>query len=117
MDAKRKARNGRIRVVALLTTADHLTTWLGLRRPVDGFVVHEANPYAAWLFDFAGLVPGLVLDSVATFWELLLLVTPRRFSPEWNTAMLASVAVATGHAVTNNLFASAELGIAPFGVA
>lgn len=113
----RRARIGLILVVALLTTADHLTTWLCLRKPVDGFVVHEANPFAAWLFEFAGLVPGLVLDSVATFWVLLFLVTTRRFSPEWKTAMLASVAVATGYAVTNNLFAIAELGIAPFGVA
>ena len=111
----RRARIGLILVVVLLTAADHVTTWLCLRTPVDGFFVYEANPLAAWLFDAVGLVPGLVLDSVATFWALLFLASTRRFSTGWKTAMLGVVAVATGYAVANNLFAIADLGIGPFG--
>jgi len=103
--------------VLALTAADHLTTYLCLREPVTGFVVSEANPLAAWLFGEAGLIPGLVLDSIATFWALLFLVRTRRFSPQLKTAMLSFVALATSYAVTNNLFAIAALGIGPFGAA
>ena len=52
-----------LRLLALLTlmlsASDHWTTYLCLRRPVDGFDVTEANPLAAWLFDSVGLVEGL----------------------------------------------------------
>ena len=33
-----------------LTAADHWTTYLCLRAPVEGWQVTEANPLASWLF-------------------------------------------------------------------
>ncbi len=62
----------------LLTAADHWTTYLCLRAPVDGWLVTEANPIAEWLFGSLGLVPGLIIDSVVTIFALaFLLTTPR----------------------------------------
>ena len=110
-------RSALIGAVLILTAADHLTTWLCLREPVTGFVVTEVNPVAAWLFGQAGLVQGLVVDSLLTFAALLFLASSRRFSPQLKNAMLGFVAVATSYAVTNNLFAIAELGLGPFGAA
>jgi len=104
-----------VAAIALLTTADHLTTWMCLRAPIAGFTVTEANPFAEWLFARAGLVPGLVIDSAITLAALGYLATTTRFSPALRTAMLAVVAATTSYAVVNNLFAIAALGIGPFG--
>lgn len=106
-----------VAAVLMLTAADHWTTWLCLREPVTGFVVTEANPFAAWLFGHAGLVSGLVLDSLLTFGALLFLASTRRFSPRIKNALLVFASLATTYAVTNNLFAIAALGIGPFGAA
>jgi hypothetical protein len=110
-------RSTLIGAVLMLTAADHWTTWLCLREPVTGFVVTEANPFAAWLFGSTGLVAGLALDSVVTFGALLFLAGTRRFSPRLKNAMLAFVALATTYAVTNNVLAIVALGLGPFGAA
>jgi hypothetical protein len=101
--------------IAVLTCADHLTTWLCLSQPVGGWIVTEANPVAGWLFEGAGLVPGLLIDTLITIGALLFLATTPRFSPQLKTAMLSFVAVVSGYAVINNVFAIADLGIGPFG--
>ena len=110
-------RTALIGVILMLTAVDHLTTYLCLREPVAGYVVTEANPFAAWLFGHAGLVQGLILDSLITFAALLFLASTPRFSPRLKLAMLSFIALATSYAVTNNLFAVAALGIGPFGAA
>ena len=104
-------------VILILTTADHVTTYLCLTESPAGFTVTEANPAAAWLFAQAGLLQGLALDTLLTCAALLFLVGTTRFPPRLKTAMLASVAVATSVAVVNNVFAIIELGILPFGAA
>ena len=109
------ARTLLVAAIALLTAADHVTTWLCLREPVQGWVVAEANPFAAWLFAQTGLVPGLLIDSLVTLAALVYLATTTRFAPALRTAMLGVVAVTTAYAVVNNAFAIAELGIGPFG--
>jgi hypothetical protein len=103
--------------IVLLTGADHWTTYLCLSESFSGFAVTEANPAAAWLFGTAGLIQGLVLDTLITIAALVFLAGTRRFSPRLKTAMLSFVVLATSYAVTNNLFAIAELGLAPFGAA
>ena len=50
----------------LLTGADHWTTYLCLRMPVEGWEVIEANPLADWLFQVMGLVPGPAIDTAIT---------------------------------------------------
>ena len=42
----------------LLTGADHWTTYLCLRLPVEGWEVIEANPLADWLFQVAPSTSG-----------------------------------------------------------
>jgi len=103
--------------ILILTTADHVTTYLCLTEAAEGFQVSEANPVAAWLFARAGLLQGLALDTLLTCGALLFLAATPRFTPALKTAMLAFVTVATSLAVVNNLFAIAELGILPFGAA
>ena len=103
--------------ILVLTTAAHVTTYLCLTEPATGFQVREANPVAAWLFARAGLLQGLALAPLLTCAALVFLAATPRFTPALKSAMLAFVAVTTSLAVINNLFAIAELGIAPFGSA
>ena len=101
--------------IAVLTSADHLTTWLCLRQPVSDWIVTEANPVGVLLFNATGLVPGLLIDTVITIAALLFLATTPRFSPQLKTAMLSFVTIVTGYAVIHNIFVIADLGIGPFG--
>jgi len=104
-------------VILALTSADHWTTYLCLTQASSGWVVTEANPIAGWLFAHAGIVPGLVIDSLVTVAALVFLAGTQRFSPRLRIAMLGVVALATGYAVANNIFAIQALGIPLFGSA
>ena len=96
----------------LLTAADHWTTYVCLRAPVEGWVVNEANPIAQWLFARLGLVPGLAFDSAITLLAIGFLYSTQRFPRPLKAAFLAVVAAWTAHAVVNNVFAIRELGLA-----
>lgn len=96
----------------LLTAADHWTTYVCLRSPVDGWNVAEANPIADWLFRSVGLVPGLMLDSAVTLLAVAFLLATERFPRPVKTAFFAIVSVWTAHAVINNLVAIRDLGLA-----
>lgn len=100
----------------VLTGADHWTTYLCLRMPVEGWEVIEANPIADWLFGLLGLVPGLVLDSAITLAAVGFLLATRRFGLGLKAGLLAFIACTTGYAVINNLTAMRDLGLSPFGV-
>ena len=100
----------------LLTGADHWTTYLCLRTPVDGWEVVEANPIAEQLFEVAGLVPGLLLDSCVTLVAILFLVTTSRFGTGIKAALLGFITLTTSYAVANNLIAISDLGISPLGI-
>jgi len=108
-----------MRLLALLTllvsAADHWTTYLCLRRPVAGWDVVEANPLADWLFAAAGLVPGLMIDSVITVAGVgFLLVTST--VPGFAKGLFFCFVIAwTGFAVVNNLQAIEALGLSPLG--
>jgi uncharacterized protein YacL len=104
-----------ISAIVVLTCADHLTTWLCLSQPVSGWTVTEANPVADLLFQGAGLVPGLLIDSLVTVAALTFLASTSRFTPQLKAAMLAFITIVSGYAVLNNVFAIADLGIGPFG--
>jgi hypothetical protein len=104
-------------VILIMTTADHVTTYLCLTESPSGFTVTEANPAAAWLFSHAGLIQGLALDTLLTCGALLFLTATTRFTPMLKTGLLGFVAAATSLAVVNNVFAIIELGILPFGAA
>ncbi len=101
-----------IGLTLLLTAADHWTTYLCLRAPVEGWQVSEANPIADWLFARLGLLPGLALDSAVTLGAIAFLLTTPRIPRRLKLAFFAIVAVWTAHAVVNNLFAIRELGLA-----
>ncbi len=99
----------------LLSLADHWTTYLCLRAPVPGWQVIEANPWAAQLFEWVGLVPGLLIDTGVTVLALGVLIVTTRF-PEWLKLLLLGVVVTTtGLAVANNLEALFQLGLSPVG--
>jgi len=97
----------------LLTGADHWTTWLCLRGPVAGWEVTEANPIADWLFQSAGLVPGLAIDSIVTLAAVAYLLFSSAVPNVLKTAFLGLITVTTGFAVLNNLRAISEMGIWP----
>jgi len=99
----------------LLTGADHWTTYLCLRMPIDGWEVMEANPIADWLFQLAGLGPGLAIDTAITGTAIGFLLLSSSFGPRIKLSLLAFIATTTGYAVVNNLFAMRDLGLSPLG--
>lgn len=98
-------------ITALLSAADHWTTYLCLRAPVDGWRVSEANPISEWLFQTLGLVPGLFLDSVVTLIAILFLVGTPRIPTAAKSTFFALAAAWTAYAVFNNVTAIRVLGI------
>jgi len=96
-----------------LTGADHLTTWLCLRDPVVGWEVTEANPVADWLFQVAGLVPGLVIDSAITLAAVAFLLITATLPDVLKSAFLGLITVTTGYAVLNNVQAISAMGLWP----
>lgn len=104
--------NWLVGLTLLLTAADHWTTYLCLRAPVDGWSVREANPIAEWLFGRVGLVPGLALDTGLTLVSVGFLLATRRFPQRVKLVFFGIVAAWTAHAVINNFVAIRELGLA-----
>ncbi len=101
----------------VLTGADHLTTWLCLREHVQGWDVSEANPVAEWLFEVAGLVPGLAIDSAITLCAVAFLLTTGALPRNAKLGFLAVITLSTGYAVANNIQAIDAMGLWPGGVA
>jgi len=99
----------------LLSAADHWTTYLCLRSPVEGWLVSEANPIAQWLFDTLGLVPGLMVDSAVTVVAVAFLVTTPLLPRVVKGVFFAFVIGWTAYAVMNNLEAIRSLGLSPLG--
>jgi hypothetical protein len=100
----------------LLTGADHWTTYLCLRLPIQGWEVIEANPIADWLFGATGLVPGLWIDTVITLAAISFLLMTHRFAEGVKLGLLAFIATTTGYAVINNVGAMRDLGLLPAGI-
>ena len=98
----------------LLTGADHWTTYLCLRSPVEGWLVSEANPFAEWLFDWAGLGAGLAIDTAVTLGAVVFLVTTQVFGRSVKLGLLGVITASTGYAVFNNLGAITRMGLAPW---
>lgn len=98
----------------VLTGLDHWTTYLCLRAPVEGWLVSEANPFADWLFRWAGLDLGLAVDTTVTLAAVVFLVTTRVFAPTLKVGFLALITLSTGYAVVNNLGAIARMGLMPW---
>jgi hypothetical protein len=99
----------------LLSAADHWTTYLCLRTPVDGWQVVEANPIAHWLFGRFGLVPGLAIDSAFTLAAVAFLLTTRQVPSFAKAFFFVAVIVWTSCAVANNWHAMQALGLSPLG--
>ena len=99
-----------------LSAADHWTTYLCLRNPIEGWRVNEANPISEWLFTSIGLVPGLLLDSAVTILAVIFLVTTQRLPFAAKGVFFTLVSVSTAYAVFNNLRAIEALGLSPLGL-
>lgn len=97
-----------------LTCADHWTTWLCLHTPIEGWDVVEANPVAGWLFDRAGLGPGLVIDTLITLAAVAYLSLNATLAHGVKVALLTVITLTTGYAVLCNLGAITQMGIAPW---
>ena len=104
-------------LTVIFTAADHWTTYLCLRAPVESWQVTEANPIADWLFASVGLVPGLLVDSVVTVLAIGFLLTTPLVPPRLKTGFFVFVATWPGWAVTHNLGALRALGLSPWGFA
>jgi len=89
-------------LVVLLNAADNATTFLCLRAPVPGFDVFEANPAAHWLFDFMGLLPGLVFEMAVTTLAVGFLVATSHVPPRIKLALLIVLAALPAWAAINN---------------
>jgi len=98
----------------LLTCADHWTTYLCLSAPVEGWTVVEANPVAEWLFQWAGLNMGLLIDSILTLGAVLFLASTSVFGRTLKTSLFAVISLFTGYAVLNNLDAISRMGLGPW---
>ena len=98
----------------LLTCADHWTTYLCLHAPVEGWAVSEANPVADWLFQWAGLGAGLMIDSLVTLGAVVFLSKTNLFDHNIKIALLAAICLTTGYAVFNNLGAISQMGLSPW---
>jgi ATP/ADP translocase len=98
----------------LLTIADHWTTYLCLRQPIEGWVVTEANPIAEMLFESAGLAAGLAIDSLVTLAAVLFLFTTHLFHRHAKVAFLGIISLSTGYAVVHNIGAIVRMGLAPW---
>jgi hypothetical protein len=101
----------------VLSAADHWTTYLCLRSPLDGWEITEANPLAEWLFEAAGLVPGLWIDSAVTIMAVAFLLSTRQFSESTKIGFFSMIAAWTGIAVVNNLKAISTIGLSITGSA
>jgi hypothetical protein len=99
----------------LLAAADHWTTYLCLRQPIEGWLVLEANPISQWLFTTIGLVPALLLDSALTLAAVLFLAKSRILPVPAKGIFFGVVITWTAFAVANNLDAIQTLGLSPFG--
>ena len=99
----------------LLTAADHWTTYLCLRGPVQGWRVSEVNPLADWLFSTFGLVPGLMIDTTVTLAAVGFLLSTALFPRSAKGTCFTIIAVSTAWAVINNLRAIEVLGLSPLG--
>ncbi len=106
-----------VTLTALLTAADHWTTYLCLRAPVPGWQVIEANPIADSLFTAVGLVPGILIDSVFTLGAITFLLLTPLVPPLAKGCFFFVVAAWTGYAVVNNFRAIAMMGLSPLGIA
>jgi len=102
-------------LTVLLSAADHWTTYLCLRTPLEGWEVSEANPIADWLFRSVGLVPGLLVDSVITLVAVAFLLTTRRISGGPKLCFFGLIAAWTGVAVVNNVHAISAIGLSLLG--
>ena len=98
----------------LLTGADHWTTYLCLRAPIEGWSVIEANPIAEWLFGWAGLGAGLLIDSFLTLAAVVFLTMTSVLGRTVKTLLLAIITMSTGYAVFNNLGAISRMGLDPW---
>lgn len=103
--------------VVLLSTADHWTTYLCLRQPVEGFHVIESNPLSRWLFERIGLALGLAVDSLVTVMAVVLLLHTRRVPDAVKGCFLGGVCAWTAAAVVNNFGILRSIGLVSSSVA
>jgi hypothetical protein len=112
---ERSMLHGLAILTLLLTFADHWTTYLCLRAPIEGWQVVEANPAVELLFRGSGLIGGLMIDSAFTIFAVGFILYTQRFQTRIKETFLAFIVVTTGYAVVNNLGAISALGISPLG--
>ena len=94
-------------VAMLCSLADNWVTYLCMVK-VDqarrfGWVVTEANPFTAWLFEQCGVLPALMIDSCVTATALVVVARTELLSTWVKLPFLATVCLWTCHAIFNNL--------------
>lgn len=90
-------------VLFVLTCLDHWTTYTVLTMPAPGWEVREGNPWAAWMFETFGLVPGLLIDGVLTIAIVAFIVWVRWLPRAVKLIAFAGVNLITLFAVVNNV--------------
>ena len=99
-------------LVILFNVADNATTFLCLHRPIPGFTVVEANPFARWLFDSIGLTEGLLVEMIITLAAVGFLVFSKRLSPQVKLIVLTVLIALPAWAVVNNVNVMKAIGVA-----
>ena len=98
--------------LAMLTLADFYTTWASLHQPIPGWEVLEINPISALLFEWLGLVPGLILDTALGIALIVFIARTRRLNHRWRIGVLVSLVLFTAYVVVNNYLNMVKIGIA-----
>ena len=98
-------------LIVFFNALDNLTTFLSLTRATPGFEVYEANPFARWMFDAVGLMPGLLIETLVTTVAVGFLVFAPRIAPSVRLTLLGVLVVLPAWATANNLEVMRAVGI------
>ena len=98
-------------LVLIFNLLDNATTFICLTAPARGFEVFEANPVARMRFEAAGLMEGLIIETLVTTAAVVFLVLTSRVAAVPKLLLLFILAVLPAWAVANNLQVIHEVGI------
>ena len=98
-------------LVLIFNLLDNATTFICLTAPAAGFEIFEANPVARWLFEVAGLMEGLIIETLITTAAVVFLVLTSRIASMPKLLLLFVLAALPAWAVANNLQVIHEVGI------
>jgi hypothetical protein len=91
-------------LLILANLGDNISTYLALALPaIEGMLITEANPIAAWIFETMGLVKGLIFEFVLSIGILFWLMGVKNIPYKWKVVIFVGILIPTVYAVINNV--------------